>query len=334
MKLRNKMLLGALPTMIAFGVNAEDIGSIQVGGLLEAELGFVSDFDETDSSDVTLATFELGIESQVSEKVSASVLLLHEEDEPDSVILDEGIITVSLTDQAYLSAGRMYVPFGAFETNLVSDPLTLEVGETNESAILVGFESDSIYSSVYMFNGDTITVDGGTEDDDTVEHFGASFGYMMESDSFGVDYISNAVDTDSLQELAPQVADYVSGIAVHAIVTSGELSVIAEHVQVDQLDEVDYEGDGASITATNLELAYGLDWGTAAIAYQSTAEALALELPETSILIGVSHDIDEATTITVEYAMHEDYADDVTSGTLTGSGNDATSLTVQLATSF
>jgi len=36
-----------------------------------------------------------------------------------------------------LTAGQLYVPFGAFETGLISDPLTLEIGETRESTVLL-----------------------------------------------------------------------------------------------------------------------------------------------------------------------------------------------------
>ncbi len=70
------------------------------------------------------------------------------------------------------TGGRFTVPFGSYETNMISDPLTLEIGETGEDALMVGFEAAGFYGSFYVFNGDTN--EGGG--DENIEHFGATVG--------------------------------------------------------------------------------------------------------------------------------------------------------------
>ena len=105
---------------------------VELSGLVEVEVASwsVDDkgfFEDDDGSDISLATVEVGIDAQISEWSSAHVLLLYEEgEEDDHVIIDEGTITLGNMDKfpLYLSAGKMYVPFGSFETNMISDPLT------------------------------------------------------------------------------------------------------------------------------------------------------------------------------------------------------------------
>jgi len=58
------------------------------------------------------------------------------------------------TSPLYITAGQIYVPFGAYETNMVSEPLTLELGETRETSLQVGFVKGDFAGSVYAFNGD------------------------------------------------------------------------------------------------------------------------------------------------------------------------------------
>ncbi|MCK5738342.1 LbtU family siderophore porin [bacterium] len=164
---------------------------ITISGVLEAEAGYTStDYDEPsesdeNESDAALATMEFGIDAELNEYVSGHALFLWEEDDTEPVDLDEGFITISGGDvmPLYLSAGKMYVPFGNFESTMISDPLTLELGETRESAIQVGFESEGFYGSVYVFNGD-IDEDG---EDSHIDNFGANAGFTIENDDFSLD---------------------------------------------------------------------------------------------------------------------------------------------------
>jgi len=67
--------------------------------------------------------------------------------------LGSGYGTITLGNMemfpVYLTAGKMYVPFGNFESNMIQDPVTLEIGETRESAGQVGFEHSGFYGSAY-----------------------------------------------------------------------------------------------------------------------------------------------------------------------------------------
>ncbi|MEE8300436.1 MAG: LbtU family siderophore porin [Desulfatiglandales bacterium] len=112
--------------------------------------------DDERSSDIVLATVELGVDADIAKHVKGHILFLFEEDDTEPIEVDEGIISIDGEDvlPLYLNAGTMYVPFGRFESHFISDPLTLELGETRESAVLGGFANDWVELSLGTFNGD------------------------------------------------------------------------------------------------------------------------------------------------------------------------------------
>ncbi len=170
--------------------------NIEIAGLVEVEAGYFEPFGGPSESDLVLATFELGILSRIGGWVEVGASLLYEEDDTDLEV-DTGYITIYNPDVApvYFTGGQIYVPFGVYETNLVSDPLTLELGETRETAALVGFEYQGFGGSVYGFNGDT-KLNG----DNRISGWGANLGYAWEQDDLGVTvaagYINNLGDSD------------------------------------------------------------------------------------------------------------------------------------------
>lgn len=112
---------------------------VTLSGAIEVEAGYSSDFADVDTSEISLATAELGIDAAINDWTTGHALFKWDDDE---LFVDEGFITLGGTDAVpvYLTAGLLYVPFGVYETNMISDPLTLEIGETQESAVQVGVD--------------------------------------------------------------------------------------------------------------------------------------------------------------------------------------------------
>ena len=348
----------------AANLRAED-HAIEVSGVVEVELGFSSfdagkepstggdvpqgdDKPDSKTSDITLATVEINLDTKVADNVIAHILLLHEEDDTPLEI-DEGTITVgNQEDGFYVSAGQMYVPFGSFDSNLVSDPITLELGETRESAVLLGFAKGAFNGAFYVFNGDiSESSKGTTNGDDNIEHMGFSLAYAADSMAFGFDYISSIGDSDTLQGLLVQpplgIKSYVAGMAVHGSMTFGRFNLIAEYVAA--LDDFKTTLDGSSTTtddfvtptqkkrkpaAFNVEVGVEVGDGTLALGFQGTSGAEEI-LPESRILLGYSTAIADNTTLSAEYLMEEQYAYSVTQNT---TGAKTGTLTVQLAVAF
>lgn len=313
---------------------------VSLSGVLEAETVTAKGFDDVNESDVALATVEIGIDAEVNEWVSARALLLWEED-ADGIDVDEGVIAIGNMDRfpVYFAAGKMYPPFGFYETNMIQDPLTLELGEARESALQVGFETGGFYGGLYAFNGNV--KETGDDDDDVINSWGASFGYAMESDAVvmdvGVDYINNISDSELLTEFVPETLDsLVAGFAAHMLFNYGPFSFIAEYVGAAdsyEAGELDFRGAGAQPSAWGVEAAvahelFGKET-TFALGYQCTDEAVSLEMPEQRYLATVGIGILENTALAIEYLHADDYS--VADG---GSGGDAQQVTVQVAVEF
>jgi hypothetical protein len=299
---------------------------ISISGLLEVEAGYESiDYsgglaDDQDSSDLTLATVELGIDARLNDYITGHVLFLWEEDDTEPVDLDEGYITLRPGRESlfFLTAGKMYVPFGNFSTNMVSDPLTLEIGEARETAAQFGVEAKGFYGSVYLFNGDVDELD----EDSHVDNFGANAGYAFETEAYSFDlgfgYINNILDSDGIEgvisdEGLDSVDSYVDGFAAHAVFSSGPFTLIGEYVTA--LDDTEYVNQGqrqkamGEIAAWNIEFGYGFILAgrnaLVGVAWQGSDKAENF-LPEDRFMLTAGMDIFDGTSVALEY-FHDEY---------------------------
>jgi hypothetical protein len=318
---------------------------VELSALVEVATNATNDdINDSDTSDINLATVEIGFDAQISNWSSGHILLLYEEgEEDDHIIIDEGTITLGNLDEfpAYLTAGKMYVPFGSFESNMISDPLTTEIGETGDTSVLVGFETGNFYGSAYAFNGDI--AESGKND--KIDTYGANIGYVMENESIeldlGLDWINNIGDTNGIGDhldgtVSGEIADYVDGISIHAILTIGSVSLIGEYVAaIDSFmaAEVAWKTGGAKPCAYNIEAAFSTKLfsqeTTFALGYQTTDEAVDLGLVEELYIGSVSMELFPHTNLAIEYSIADDYS--VDDG---GTGDDVTSATMQLAVEF
>jgi hypothetical protein len=320
--------------------------SVEMSGVVEVEASHTdSDGPDTPSeNDLTLATVELGISAQINDWTSAEIILLHEEDDTELEV-DVGTITIADPDAPwFVTTGQFYLPFGAFESNMISDPLTLEVAETRESALQIGFDNGRFNGSVYAFNGDNKKQDGDTYQN-RIDNWGANLGFVHEGDSVnfgaGAGYINDIGDSDAIQDalsatVGNEVDDHVGGWTVNAIAEAGPFTLIGEYVRATddfEFTELPFDGGGAQPKAWNAEVGYGFSImgkdSTLAAAYQRTKEAVALELPRRRLLVGWSIDIMENTALSFEWAHDKDYS--ISDG---GTGEDTDTITTQLAVEF
>lgn len=329
-------------TLIALGLHtipAVAEPTLTMSGLVEAEFNAGKDHTAAKGSDIALATIELAFDAQINERVSAHLLLLHEDDDNDPPIFEEGYITLT-GDALFLNAGRLFVPFGNFSSHMISDPLTKELGETLESALEAGFEMGGLRASVYAFNG---AADKNGLDSDVVDDFGLSLNYTLDSDSMnlqvGIGYLNNMAETDGIEgaRINPNtVEEHTPGLALHAIFNINKLNIIAEYITAtDDFNTADlsFNGGKARPSASNLEIAYTLELGgrevTFALGHQTTADIDASALPETRHLFSVATTVADDVGFSVEYTDASDYR--LSDG---GSGESGGMLSAQLAVEF
>ena len=282
----------ALPTMPAAFAETE------FSGVIEVEATY-NDDGTNDTSDIAVATVELGVDHKVNDKVDGHLLFLYEDPEAgedEKIVVDEAFIAIHPNDTTDIVLGRQYAPFGSYESNMVSDPLPLEVGETQmDAALLSKAFTENLSGSAYVYKGTGNKVDDG----------GISLDYGSDNFNAGIAYISDANESNR------------SAAGVYANGTVGRTTLIAEHVQLEK-------EAGAKPTATQLEI--GFDLGNdkvIALTAQHTDEAQVLDLAKKAYGIAYSMPIYQNTRFAAEYMKSEDYA---------GADNDA--VTLQVAYEF
>lgn len=205
---------------------------LTLGGVLELEANYTDSDGEDDSSDLALATAELSLEVAINEQIGGHVILLYEEDQGDDALnVDEAVISLHCPkpffgQTAAFYGGKLYVPFGKFNSNMVSDPLTLDLGETNDTAAIFALEGDLWNLRLGVFNGGT----DAAGDDDQIDSLVAALEVTpMDNLSFGASYLSDLAESDS--ELVADTTlygDSVAGAAAFVSVTFGPVGLDAE----------------------------------------------------------------------------------------------------------
>ncbi len=279
------LLVLASLTLSVMADEEKSANTPKMSGVIEVEAGF-----SDGSSDINLATVEVGLDHSFNDKAEGHLLFLYEGGEDDNIAVDEATITLHPSKSMSITAGRMYVPFGQFDSNMLSSPLTSELGETQEEAIQLGFSSGNFSSAIYLFKDDA-------DASDKIDDYGVNLGYESDAFAAGISMISDVNDQSSENNSA-------KGLALHAKGTMGRTTVIAEHLTVNKT------ADGDKPQASNLEL--GFDMGsdrTLAVAVQKTKNAEALDLPKNSVGIAYSMPVYEKVGLAAEVVRNKGYDD-------------------------
>ena len=338
MKKQNGLIAVAAAAALTAPVYAAEL-PVAVSGLVEVEAASSEDYAGASTTDIYVATVEMVVDAEVNDKVSAHLAYLYEDGAGTG--LDEGYLTLKLNDATSFVAGRTYVPFGDFSSNMVSDPLTLEMAETSEDVLMFAMESGNVSGSIYTFNGDVDEDAEIAKGDNAALSFGANIAFANDNMSVGASYISNLADTDGLEGAAAEAADpaapgvdsSVAGYGVSFGYTVNNFSVIAEQVTAAEKftngDLGALVGNEEQPSATNVEVAFDTGSAVIAAAYQMTEEALFLGMPETATSVAVSFDVMEGAGLGIEYSSKDDYS--VADG---GTGETETAITANLSVEF
>ncbi|MBT3234483.1 MAG: LbtU family siderophore porin [Bdellovibrionales bacterium] len=331
----NTLLIVAVMTLCCRGALAMDIS---YSGVIDAEYRRSGGWGGTGTTgDFTIPNAASTIKTEIEKDVVATIDILYEEDETplgvDSIFLTikHSIFTLTL--------GRFYIPFGTFETNMISDPLTLELGETSESGLMLSYGRGPLDLSIFVFNGD-IKAAAGT---DRVNQYGiaASYDYKTERDlqmTVAASYLNNIADSDGLTTVATVangIGNYVPGYNLSLKSTLENYGLFLEYISAttafhsSNLSTGATPAAGATPSALNLEVFMTLQDFTLSAAIQNSSEAMALNFAENRILLGLSHLYRDKITISCEYMLESDY--EVAVG---GTGENKNTITFQLTTEF
>lgn len=234
-------------------------GQLTLSGLLEVEGGFqktsLRSGGSEKASDLTLATAQLGFGVTASENIGGTLTLLYEEADDARIEVDEA--TIDLNNGPWRArVGRQYLPFGVFRSHFISDPLTLELGETQATALRAGYHQKLFALDAFAFKGDAEQAGK----DDQIRDVGASLTLTpAEGMELAASYLSDLGDSGS-ELLGATYTRRVAGWSASAVAALGPVELSGEYLgavksfAAADLD-ADLNGSGDQPRAWNLEVA-------------------------------------------------------------------------------
>jgi hypothetical protein len=230
--------------------------NMTLSGLIEVEGSVLrqrlADHSTVSASDLTLATAQLGLDAKINEGIGVNLTLLYEED--GELEVDEAFILLA-HGSWNLSAGRLYLPFGAFHSHFISDPLPLTLGETRQSAVTVGYTLGRFNLTAFAFNGNTDKA--GSEDH--VNDGGLSLTVTpREGLEFGASVLSDLAESNAAL-LGNGYARRVAGWSSYIHLQQGRLTLEAEYLAAARAFAANDLADNINRPQTwNLEAAWAL----------------------------------------------------------------------------
>ncbi|MBF0310846.1 MAG: LbtU family siderophore porin [Magnetococcales bacterium] len=321
---------------------------VKLGGEVKVQAAGTENFNRTRTSDITVSQVQLNLDAAINELVSLNVVLLHEEDATELVDVDKATVTVgdAAKGPVYVTAGLMAVPFGTFSTNMISDPLTLTLAETKETALQLGFNASGFYGSVYAFNGDA----NRTVGNDVIRQGGIALGYQLEKGDYKLDVGAGLMQGledagtvwTSVSGRSATIQSNIGAAGAHMNVQVGKVNLFSEYLMATeqfQVGEMAFNGRGAKPRVWSTELGYTFDLmgkeTVASVGYQGTREALDLALPKNRLLAGLSVGILENTKLGFEWHHDTDYNTGTTaSGATTGTGRETDAGLMEVKVGF
>ncbi len=231
--------------------------SISLSGLIEVEATAAKrdddDGHQSSASDLTLATAELAISAE-SDAGGASLTLLYEEGE--DVTVDAAIISFTHA-KWFADVGLQYLPFGNYSSRLISDPLTLELGETQATALQGGFTGDNLTLSLFLFNG---AIDRSGDEDHLSQGGVALTLHPCEGVEIGASYLNRLAESGAELITAPTSREVAAAsgylnLAAGPFALTAELLGATRRFAASDLD-TDGDGHGDKPLAWSLETAY------------------------------------------------------------------------------
>jgi hypothetical protein len=266
----------------------------------------------------------------------------------------------------YGSMGQMYVPFGAYHTNMVSSPLPKLLARTKARAVNIGYQGQdksAPFGSVFIFRGDSYPSPTASQ---RINNGGISLGYRFKGDtvsgSVATGVIANIADSSGMQDTGnsplfdgfggkPTNSGAITGneLLVHRVPAydlRGLLAIgdhwdfLAEYITASTSfnpNDLSFDSVGAKPSALNAEAAFTYTLsdgkpGTIAVGYGFTKQALALGLPAQRYALTFNTSYWRNTLESIEFRHDVDYAASATSSGSTVTGPTGTGTSNNIVT--
>ncbi|HEU5281225.1 MAG TPA: LbtU family siderophore porin [Gammaproteobacteria bacterium] len=247
------------------------------------------------------------------------------------LMVNKAFITIGNFSESpfYTTFGQMYVPFGTYQSLMITDTLPKVLGRTKSRAVEVGFMQqgqNAFYGSTYIFRGDSHAASV-----DKVNNGGLNLGYKFSgvvNGTVGGGVIANLADSVGFQtannfQNAEQIVHRVPGYNLNATIGLGsKWDLIAEYVTASTRfnpNDMAYNGHGAKPSAIDTQLSYAfpiLDNKPSAIGigYSASSQAMAMGMPLNRYSLVMNTSLWRNTLQAIELRHDREYAASTTGG--------------------
>lgn len=361
-------LLGQRQEIAAYaaghGVKSPNRPIIDLSGSVEGQGWYKRDYTSGGKTDIDLSRAELDVMGDINPWVTGFIIMSYDNAAPTAasetvtgsggaratnsrLYVNRGFITVGNLDKfpMYGTVGQVYVPFGTYNNYMVTTPLTQSIARTKERAAVLGYSQYGLYSSAYVFNGDTKTSDASANN---INGWGLNLGYGNTWNDInydaGIGYINNIAESEGMQDTssgtfkgfgktdgAEALHRNIPAVDLHGSLKYDAYSLVAEYISTTRgFDNSDmtYNSNGARVRVFDIEGNYNfkvLDiMHSFAIGYGRTWQALALNLPEHSAFAKFGTALWKSTIESIEYRHDWNYGKSNTANGAAGTTFSAT----------
>lgn len=311
---------------------------LSISGGIEGQLIYNGNYVLPGKTDVDLSRAEVDFVAEIDKWITGTMVVDYDNNALDfhnrkvhdaRFRIDRGFFTFGNLNEfpAYLTLGQVFAPFGKYTWLSINPPITLSLARIKERALVLGFNKDGLYGSLYGYKGETYV-----HNDNIINSWGVNLGYGKSwsnaSFDLGAGYVANIADSEGMQDtLSPftpgfgryvpynlQLVHRVPGIDAHFSFTVDPFDFVSEYVGANtKFDprDMSFDGKGARPAALNLTAKVRFDvFGKAAqflVGYDGTWQALALNLPQQSYFAKVGVSLLRATLVSLEFRHDRDY---------------------------
>lgn len=325
---------------LSFGYAEQSMAELEIGGHLNVTASQTDTDDASGNSaklsDINVNSLELGLVASPTRNTDVNVVWLLEEEpgggSPDQGFsVDQAFITLSGTGRMlaerldregmeespwYLHIGKMYIPFATnFEYHtfdVISEPETLGMGETLESALQIGYsptESMNVYGGIYGGRG----ADQGTGNE--LNDIFLGINTEFEPGGVVVQWTNNINNSITLIDELDPSEDTNAGLTVYGHAALGPAQIQVSYVAAqDEYAVGDFAGQQPTALYTEVTFAdLGMgsrQWGLTAL-FGQTDEWF--DHPESTMGFVVDTAVMDGITLSLEY-LHRKFDSSLSSG--------------------
>ncbi len=304
-----------------FGLPTRGGSLLELSGEVQMQANAIDTFSDNHTTDLYLSDAELDMQALINRWITAFMSFSYN-NTPNAVgqrvggeiDLDNAFFTIGNlnTTKWRLTAGQLYVPFGQYNSFLISDPLNKVIFRTKGQPVIVGWGvpgEDGFAFSAFGFKGTAHDDGDASSSNPRINQYGGDANYQFHlgglKTAFGVSYIADIADSSGMQHTGGSDGQFegfsddveteklhheVPGIDARALINYSRFTIVGEYDSAlrsfDPMD-LSFNGAGARPSAYHVEGFYGFDFfkkpSTVALGFDQTYQALALNVPASRI---------------------------------------------------